>query len=187
MEAILPISFSPLPKAFPVAFEPLVRAPMTAPIVVPAGRMIAATVRPYFWKISFTLSKIGLSTSNSSSRAVINLFSSSRVFILSRAASFSSGEAFLSFKIFVSSSLSFSRSSPIHLYMFYFFFQGSSFRANFCLENFFFLGCFCVTFLKLREFPFCEFSSIRRCIGVQRLVYFKPNSPVQPLFVFLLL
>jgi len=51
--------FEAFPKALPVAFKPLVRTPMTAPIVVPAARRMAVNVTPYFLKISLTLSKRG--------------------------------------------------------------------------------------------------------------------------------
>ena len=105
------ISLRLYPKALPVAFKPLVRTPITAPIVVPAAINIAVSVTPYFLKISLTLSKRGFSPPNSSSRAVIDLISSLRVSILSRAASFSSGVAFSSFQICASSLLSFSSSS----------------------------------------------------------------------------
>ena len=42
------ISLRPFPKALPVAFKPLVRTPITAPIVVPAARRMAVNVTPYF-------------------------------------------------------------------------------------------------------------------------------------------
>ena len=136
MEAIfLPSSFSPFPIAFPVAFKPLVRTPMAAPIVVPAARNIAVTVS-YFLKKSFTLSKRGLFPSNSSSRAIILLISSSRVSILSRAASFSSGEEFLSFKILVSSSLSFSSSSLSICSFFISFSKAALFSPSFAWKTF---------------------------------------------------
>ena len=47
-EAVL-ISFSPFPKTLPVAFEALVIAPMTAPIVTQAARRIAVDVTPCFF------------------------------------------------------------------------------------------------------------------------------------------
>ena len=55
----LPRPFKPFPSAFPVAFKALVMAPMTVPIVTPAATKMAATVTPYFLKISLILSRGG--------------------------------------------------------------------------------------------------------------------------------
>ena len=88
----LPRSFKSFPSAFPVAFKALVMAPMTAPIVTPAATKMAATVTPYFLKISLILSRSGSALSLSSiwvlNRASSSFFSST----LPSAASLSEGE-----------------------------------------------------------------------------------------------
>ena len=46
--AFAPIDLSPFAKPFPSFFKALVIVPITAPIVAPAARKMAATVTPFF-------------------------------------------------------------------------------------------------------------------------------------------
>ena len=55
-----PTSFSPFSKLLAIDFKAFVIAPITAPMTVPAASKLAVIVRPYFLKISFTLSLGGM-------------------------------------------------------------------------------------------------------------------------------
>ena len=57
------ISLRPFAIAFPVAFKPLVRVLITAPITTPAAIKMDVTVTPFFLNISLTLSRRGMASS----------------------------------------------------------------------------------------------------------------------------
>lgn len=47
--SFLPISCRPFPTPMPSAFREFVRAPIMAPVTVPGAKIIAVTVKPYFF------------------------------------------------------------------------------------------------------------------------------------------
>ena len=106
--AFAPIVLRSFAKPFPSIFKALVMAPITAPIVTPAARRMAATVTPFFLKISFIFSRRDLLSSSPRSRSVcsrraeIHSLSLSRCSILSSAASLSYAVEFKSPTIFLS-------------------------------------------------------------------------------------
>ena len=89
---VLTRSFKPFQSAFPVAFKALVMTPMIAPIVAPAATKMAATVTPYFLKMSLILSRSGSALSLPSIWVLNRASSSCLSLTLPSAASLSEGE-----------------------------------------------------------------------------------------------
>ena len=157
-----PIVLRPSPIFSPHFFRALVIVPTTAPIVTPAARKMAVTIKPYFLKISLTLSRRGIALSLSPTWVCNRLSSSFLSAILSSAAPLSEGVVFSSWMTAWSSSF-------WHLRLFSHSFSSSRAFVLFSLSSFFLLSSFFA--LSLSAFA-CDFSLFFACFSSAATSFF---------------